>query len=75
MHRITSDVMIHKIIESLPLQSGTKWDCRIRYFLEQQLAVLVRLSKQEQMIEAKEIAAEVDDAATTTTRDRKKILH
>jgi hypothetical protein len=75
MERITSELMIRMILESLPLQGGTGFDCRARYFLKQQLMVLVRLSKQEELNEARSRATEVNTTALPTAEEMKKILH
>jgi hypothetical protein len=75
MERITSELMIRMILESLPLQSGTSFDCQARYFLKQQLMVLVRLSKQEEANEARSRATEANTTALSTAEELKKILH
>ena len=65
MYFLTSKRMICEIIDSLTLQSGSEFDGRVRYLLERQLLLLVRLSKREQRVEMegrleKAIARQVD---------------
>lgn len=70
MNRITTQKMIDQIVASLPLGVKAEFADRTRSLFKHQIAVLVRLAKQEQMAEMREDVAKL--AAVVARADARR---